>query len=453
MRARRLSDIARVSGGTLRGEDVVVSGAAADSREVREGDLFVAISGERVDGHDFLEDAANRGAAAALVARDVEGPLPVVEVPDTGAALLAIAADERASMRAHVVGITGSTGKTSVKDLTAAVLASRFRVTASPRSFNTEVGVPLTLLGAPHDAEAVVLEMGSRGPGHVATLCEVARPRIGVVTGVGPAHLEMFGSIEAVADAKAELVESLPPEGTAVLNADDPVVRSFDRRTRSHVIRYAVHSDADVRAEDLTLDPLGRPAFTLHTPAGDERVELPISGEHMAANALAAAAVGVALGVSPSECAAGLKDARLSPWRMEVVDGAGGIRILNDAYNANPTSTAAALKAAKWMAQGSRSIAVLGEMAELGDRSEEHHERIGELAVRLRIDHLIVVGSGARRIAVGAVREGVEPDHVVVVDDLDAAADAVRSFARDGDVVLLKGSRVAGLERMVEALR
>jgi UDP-N-acetylmuramoyl-tripeptide--D-alanyl-D-alanine ligase len=173
----------------------------------------------------------------------------------------------------------------------------------------------------------------------------------------------------------------------------------------------------------------------------------------MVENALAAAAVGLALGLTADEVAAGLGTAALSPWRMELSRLPGGARVLNDAYNANPTSTAAALKAAKWMAQGSRSIAVLGEMAELGDRSEEHHERIGELAVRLRIDHLIVVGSGARRIAVGAVREGVEPDHVVVVDDLDAAADAVRSFARDGDVVLLKGSRVAGLERMVEALR
>jgi UDP-N-acetylmuramoyl-tripeptide--D-alanyl-D-alanine ligase len=453
MRSRRLTELAATSGGTLRGHDAVAGGVSSDSREVREGDLFVAVAGERVDGHDFLEDAAARGAAGALVSRDVGSTLPVVVVDDPVTALLTLAEDERSVIGARVVGITGSTGKTSVKDLTSSVLATRFRVTASPRSFNTEVGVPLTLLNAPSDTEALVLEMGSRGLGHVAALCRVARPEVGVVTGVGPAHLEMFGSLEVVADAKAEMVEALPDQGTAVLNADDPVVSGFASRTPARVIRYGVDPAADVRAEDLELDPLGRPSFTLRTPEGGEHVELPASGEHMAMNALAAAAVGVALGVSPPECAAGLKDAHLSPWRMELVEGTGGIRILNDAYNANPTSTTAALKTAKWIAQGGRCIAVLGEMAELGAASDEEHERIGELAVRLRIDHLVVVGPGAKRIATGAVREGVEPDLVTTVADVEEAAAVVRRLAREGDVVLLKGSRVVGLERLVEALR
>ncbi|MGH2675974.1 MAG: UDP-N-acetylmuramoyl-tripeptide--D-alanyl-D-alanine ligase, partial [Actinomycetota bacterium] len=346
-----------------------------------------------------------------------------------------------------------SSGKTSVKDLAAAVLATRHRVHASPRSFNTEVGVPLTLLNVPAGAEVIVCEMGSRGPGHIARLCEVGRPRIGVVTNVGPAHLEMFGSIGAVADAKAELVESLPPDGTAVLNADDPIVRGFHGRTEARALRFGVAPDADVRGEDVTLDGMGIPSFTLHTPEGSERVELAVPGEHMAWNALAAAAVGVALGLTAGECAIGLKEARVSPWRMEVTEGANGIRIVNDAYNANPASMAAALKAARWMAREGRCVAVLGHMAELGSASAEEHERVGELAARLGIDLLVVVGEAARLIGVGAVREGVEPDRVLHCDTLDEAVDAVRSVGRPGDVVLVKGSRVAGLERVVEALR
>jgi UDP-N-acetylmuramoyl-tripeptide--D-alanyl-D-alanine ligase len=351
-----------------------------------------------------------------------------------------------------VVGITGSTGKTSVKDLAAAVLGVRFRVTASPRSFNTEVGVPLTILAADEATEVLVCEMGSRGKGHIRTLCEAARPAIGVVTNVGLAHMEMFGSPEAVADAKAELVEGLSAEGTAVLNADDPVVRDFASRTRARVLSFGTGPDADVRGEDLALDRGGLASFTLRTAGGTERVELAIPGEHMASNALAAAACGVALGLTPGECAAALKEARVSAWRMETYRGAGGITVVNDAYNANPASMAAALKTARWMA-GGRCLAVLGEMAELGAIADQEHERVGELAARLGIDELVVVGLGARRIAVGAVREGVEADRVTVVDGLEQALGAVRAAVRPGDVVLVKGSRVAGLERLAEALR
>jgi len=453
MRPRRLSSVARTVGGRLVGEDATVAGVASDSREVRPGDLFVAIKGAHVDGHAFVADAFARGAGGALVATQDGVDGPVVVVGDTGAALMALARDVRSSVRAAVVGITGSTGKTSVKDLAAAVLGTRFRVRASPRSFNTEVGVPLTLLNAPEDAEAIVCEMGSRGRGHIAALCEVARPTVGAVTNVGVAHMEMFGSPQAVADAKAELVEALPQDGTAVLNADDPVVRGFDARTRARVLRFGTSPDADIRGEDVVLDPSGLPSFTLHTPAGSERVELAVPGEHMAWNALAAAAIGASLGLTPGECAAGLKEARVSSWRMEVLEGADGVRILNDAYNANPTSMAAALKAARWMAGDGRCIAVLGEMAELGTISAVEHERVGELAARLGIDRLVVVGPDARLIRMGAVREGVEPDRVVRCDTAEEAAEEVRAMARPGDLVLVKGSRVAGLERVAEALR
>jgi UDP-N-acetylmuramoyl-tripeptide--D-alanyl-D-alanine ligase len=256
-----------------------------------------------------------------------------------------------------------------------------------------------------------------------------------------------------VADAKAELVEALPAEGTAILNADDEVVRGFSSRTAARSLRFGISPDADIRADDIRLDEMGRPSFTLRTDDGAERVELPITGEHMAWNALAAAATGVALGLTAGECAAGLKAARLSAWRMEVIETSAGFRIVNDAYNANPASMAAALRAAAWMARGGRSIAVLGHMAELGSIADREHERVGELAARLGIGHLVLVGARAGPIAVGATREGVEPRRVTAVESVEEAADVVRELARAGDVVLVKGSRVAGLERLVETLR
>jgi UDP-N-acetylmuramoyl-tripeptide--D-alanyl-D-alanine ligase len=453
MRPRRMSSVAEITGGRLAGDDREVTGVAIDSREVRPGDLFVALMGEHADGHEFVDAAFFAGATGAVVQREGPGDGSLVVVDDTTRALLDIASAERKEMRATVVGITGSTGKTSVKDLSRAVLATRYRVHASPKSFNTEVGVPLTLLSAEEGVDVVVCEMGSRGLGHIRLLADVARPEVGVVTNVGLAHMEMFGTQEAVADAKAELVEALPKDGTAVLNADDPVVRGFDRRTRARVIRYGMASDADVRGEDLTLDDEGRPSFTLATSAGTEHVELPVPGEHMAWNALAAAACGVALGLSAGECAAGLKEARVSPWRMEVFDTPSGIRVVNDAYNANPTSMAAALRAVRAMAGSGRCVAVLGEMAELGSVSVEEHEHVGELAARLGIDRVITVGELAHVIAVSAVREGVEPNHVTRCATVEEAFEAVAAQARPGDVVLVKASRAVGLERLAERLK
>ncbi|MGH2682665.1 MAG: UDP-N-acetylmuramoyl-tripeptide--D-alanyl-D-alanine ligase [Actinomycetota bacterium] len=452
MRPRKLSSVAEVTRGLLAGEDGDVTGVAIDSREVRPGELFVALAGEHADGHDFLGPAFSAGAAGALVEHQGDHAGPVVVVPDTGRALMDLAADERHNLRATVVGITGSTGKTSVKDLTAAVLATRFRVHASPRSFNTEVGVPVTLLSVDDEDDVVVCEMGSRGRGHITLLTEVARPRVGVVTNVGLAHMEMFGSRQAVADGKAELVESLPEDGIAVLNADDPVVRAFHRRTRARVILFGTAAEADVRGEDLALDRDGRPAFTLVTPTGMERVELSVPGEHMAWNALAAAACGIGLGLTAGECAAGLKEARVSPWRMEVLETPGGLRMMNDAYNANPASMTAALRTARVMAGDGRCVAVLGEMAELGSISAEEHARIGELVARLGIERLITVGDAAHVIGIAALREGVEPGLVTRCSTVDEAVEAVLADSRPGDLVLVKASRAIGLERLVERL-
>lgn len=453
MKERSLSSVAESVGGRLLGPDGEITGVVADSRNAGRGDLYVALPGEHVDGHDFVAEAFDRGAAAALVAREGAYRGSVIVVLDTGRALMELASDQRRRLDARVVAITGSTGKTSVKDLTAAVLGLRYRVTASPRSFNTEVGVPLTLLASSDDTEVVVCEMGSRGRGHITLLADVARPLVGVVTNVGPAHLEMFGSLEAVAEAKAELVEALPEHGTAVLNADDPIVRHFGRRTSARTLLFGTSATSDVRGEDLSLDAEGKASFTLRTPEGTERVDLAVPGEHMAWNGLAACAVGVSLGLSAGECAAALKEATISPWRMEVFVTGEGIRVVNDTYNANPMSMAAALKSARWIAGESDCIAVLGEMAELGTVSGAEHERIGELVARLGIDRLITVGGAARRISVGAVREGVEPERVSSCETVEEALAAVRSKARPGDVVLVKASRRAGLERLAEKLR
>ena len=452
MRARQLSDIAAVTRGRVAGGDVTVTGVTTSSTSVRPGDLFVALPGERVDGHDFVGDALAAGAAAALVG-DAAAFEPLVIVEDPRSALLDLARHERATLPATVVGITGSVGKTSVKDLTAAVLAARFRVVASPASYNTEVGVPLTILAADEGTEVIVCEMGSRGLGHITLLCDVARPSVGVVTSVGAAHLEMFRSLDVVADAKAELPEALPEDGTAVLNDDDPVVRGFETRTRARVVRYGTSGRSDVRAEDLVLDERGLATFTLHADGSTERVELSIPGEHMASNALAAAGVGVALGVSPAEASAALKEASVAPWRMETFETSTGVRVVNDAYNANPMSMAAALKAAAAIRGAGRCVAVLGEMAELGEAADGEHERVGELVARLGIDRLVVVGEAARLIAVAAVREGVEPEHVAGVDTDAEALEALRAWVRPGDVVLVKASRRAELDRLAEALR
>jgi UDP-N-acetylmuramoyl-tripeptide--D-alanyl-D-alanine ligase len=453
MKPRPLSDVARAVRGAHAGDDVVVRSVAIDSREVLDGDLFIALRGERADGAAFVADAFERGAAAAMVPDGTAVDGPVVHVGSTHEALLRLATDERRRIRATVVAVTGANGKTTTKDMTAAVGATRMRTHASLRSFNNEIGVPVTLLSAPEDTELIVAELGARHVGDVAELCAVTRPRIAVVTNVGVAHIEIFGSWEKIVEASAEPVEALGVGDVAVLNADDPVVAGYADRAAGRVVRFGRAPDADVRAGDVKLGDDGTASFTATADGEAAHVTLSVPGEHMVSNALAALAVGREIGVPLADGAAALRGAPLSRWRMETFVGAGGVRVVNDAYNANPESTAAALRTARWMAGDGRLIAVLGQMAELGPIAAEEHERIGDLAARLGIDRLVVVGDEARAIAVAAVREGVEPDHVRAVPDVDAAIDDVRAVAEPGDVVLCKGSRVAGLERVAEALR
>jgi UDP-N-acetylmuramoyl-tripeptide--D-alanyl-D-alanine ligase len=333
------------------------------------------------------------------------------------------------------------------------VVATRWRTHASPESFNNEVGLPVTLLGAANDAEVIVAEMGARRPGDVSLLCTIAEPDVVVVTNVGVAHLEIFGSWERIVSASAEPIDALGPEGVAVLNADDAVVAGLAERAHGRVVTFGVAGAADVRATDVALDDDGRASFRAGHGGDSIEVRLGVPGEHMVSNALAAIATGIVLQVPLADAAVALTDAEVSHWRMETFTTSSGVRVVNDAYNANPESVAAALKAARWMAGGGQLIAVLGTMAELGPISLQEHERVGELAARLRVDRLITVGPLARPIATAGVREGVEPDHVAAYDAPDDALADVRRWARPGDLVLFKGSRVAGLEKLAEALR
>jgi len=450
---RSLSDVARAVGGMHLGPEAQVTSIATDSREVVPGALFVAIAGTRVDGHRFVDEAFANGATGALVRDGAKVNGPAVHVRATGEALARLAADERTRFAGTVVAITGANGKTSTKDMTAAVTATTRRTYASPASFNNEIGLPVTLLGAASDTEVIVAELGARHAGDVRALCRIARPQVVVVTNVGVAHIEIFGSWDAIVEASAEPVEAIGPGGVAILNVDDPVVAGYGGRTDGRVVSVGRSSSADVRASTVELDAEGRASFTAGTPRGTVGVRLGVPGEHMVTNALAAIAVGLEVGVEVADAAAALSTATLSRWRMETFTGASGIRVVNDAYNANPESVAAALRTARWMAGDGKLIAVLGPMAELGSIAVQEHERVGELAARLRVDRLVTVGADAEAVAIAGVREGVEPGNVASYADAGGALDDVRAHARPGDLVLVKASRVAGLEKLAEALR
>lgn len=453
MIARSLSTIAREVGGRLVGPDAEITHVVTDSRLAGPGALFVALAGERTEGVRFVGDALARGATGVLVPEGIAVPGSGIVVASTGEALLKLAAAERTYSSATVVGITGANGKTSTKDMAAVVLSRKFRTHASPGSFNNEIGLPMTILGADPLTEVVVAELGARRKGDVTLLSEVAKPTIAVVTNVGVAHIEVFGSWEAIVEASAEPVEAVRPEGWVVLNADDPVVAGYRSRTAAQVVTFGVHVEADVRAEQVVVGPEGTASFTLVVGEERVRVDLQVAGEHMVPNALAAAAVGRILGVPIEASAEALGEAAVSRWRMETFATPEGVRVINDAYNANPESMAAALKAARMMAAHGRLIAVLGHMAELGPISLDEHERLGELLVRVGVDLLITVGEQARMILRAAVREGQLPEDAVDVDSPEDALDALRSWLRPGDVVFIKGSRVVGLERLAEALR
>ncbi len=465
MIALSLTEVARATGGSVVAppgvdpDTLVVDGpVVTDSREAGPGGLYVARVGEHADGHDFVAGAVERGAVAALVTRPAEG-VPCVVVADTQEAFAALAREVvRRVPGLAVVGITGSSGKTSTKDLLGTVLAAAGPTVAPVGSYNSEVGVPLTVCRVTPDTRFLVVEMGARGIGHIAYLTRMAPPRIGVVLNVGTAHMGEFGSREAIATAKSELVMALQPDGLAVLNADDRAVRAMASLTTARVVLVGEADDADVRAGDVVLDAGGRASFTLHTPRGTGEVHLGLVGRHHVGNALAVVAVALELGLSFESVRAALESARpVSRWRMEVVERPDGVTLVNDAYNANPDSMRAALTALERMGEGRRTWAVLGTMLELGVESDALHAEVGAEVVARGVDELVVVGPAAAALAAGA-RAALPSSgpggatHVREVPDADRAEALLDAELTAGDVVLFKSSRDAGLRLLGDRL-
>lgn len=490
MIALTVAQIAEIVGGRLaditpeQAQCTVVTGTVEfDSRRITPGGLFLALPGARADGHDHAVPAVNSGAVAVLAARPVGVPAVVVEpvVSDSrsgalehddaagsGAAVLAALAKLAAAVAADlvakgltIVGVTGSSGKTSTKDLIAAVLAPLGEVIAPPGSFNNELGHPWTVLRADESTDFLVLELSARHRGNIAALAAIAPPQIAVVLNVGTAHLGEFGSREAIAETKAELAEAVPESGVVILNVDDAAVAAMADKTAARVVRVSRSASADVWAGPVVLDELARPRFALHSAAGEVPVSLGVSGDHQVGNALCAAAVALECGATPQQVADALAGAEpASGHRMQVSTRADGVTVIDDSYNANPDSMRAALQALAWIARGEnpgskrRSWAVLGEMAELGEDAISEHDRIGRLAVRLDVSRLIVVGVGRSMGAMlhGAVMEGSWGAEATAVPDVDAALDLLRSELQAGDVVLVKASNSAGLTALAQAL-
>ncbi len=493
-----IARIADIVGGEL--ADITAEEAAStrvtgtvefDSRAIGPGGLFLALPGARSDGHDFAAAAVASGAAAVLAARPVGVPAIIVKKPgvadggvdvssgalefDTdgsGAAVLAALAKLAAAVAAElvadgltIIGVTGSSGKTSTKDLLAAVLDPLGQVIAPPGSFNNELGHPWTVLRATPDTDYLILEMSARHPGNIAALAAIAPPQIAVVLNVGTAHLGEFGSREAIANTKAELPQAVPASGVVILNVDDTAVAAMADKTAARVVRVSREpgSEVDVWAGPVALDDLARPRFTLHADGGEVEVALAVHGDHQVGNALCAAAVALQCGAGLDQVAAALAGAGpVSRNRMQVGTRADGVTVINDAYNANPDSMRAGLKALAWMSRQSpgdlhgkrRSWAVLGEMAELGDDAITEHDAIGRFAVRLDVSRLIVVGTGRTMNAMhhGAVMEGSWGSESTMVDDADAALALLRAELQPGDVVLVKASNSVGLGPLADAL-
>jgi UDP-N-acetylmuramoyl-tripeptide--D-alanyl-D-alanine ligase len=425
----RASEVARATNGRLVGPDVEIDGASFDTRELRAGQLFVPLVADR-DGHDFIDAALANGAAAYLTSRQAALGT-AVEVDDTGRALMELAAHQRRVFAGTVIGITGSVGKTSTKDMAWAALAASRRTAANERSFNNEQGLPTTILNVPDDVEVMILEMGMRGFGEIAALCRIAAPQIGVVTRVAEAHSDRVAGIEGVARAKAELIEALPVDGIAILNADDERVRAMSQVTTASTLLFGESSDADVRIGNVVLDELARPSFLISSPWGSATVRLAISGRHMAVNAAAALACVGAVGGDVLAGADALSAVGLTAMRMQIERASSGAIILNDSYNANPTSMRAAIDALLDLS-ATRRVAIVGVMAEISDAAAEHLAIASYAAER-----------GVELIAVGTDLYGVVP--------ADDAATALGSVSGN-DAILVKGSRVAGLEKLAAIL-
>jgi UDP-N-acetylmuramoyl-tripeptide--D-alanyl-D-alanine ligase len=452
MIALTLTEIVQATGGELHDvpdPQLLVSGGSSDSRTVVPGGLFAAIAGARVDGHEYAAEAVAAGAAVVLAQQPVG--VPAVVVPDTVTALGQLAQYALGRTGAQVIALTGSSGKTTTKDLLAQVLATHEPTVATPGSFNTEVGLPLSVLGMAESTRFLVLEMGARHRGDLLYLTSLTPPKIGIVLNVGTAHIGEFGGRDAIAEAKAELVQALPPSengGVAILNADDPLVAAMTGKTPAQVVLFGTDTTADIRATDITVET-GRASFQLNTPAGSAPVALQLFGAHQVHNALAAAAAAHSLGMKTTEIAQALSAAApVSAGRLEVLEREDGVTIVNDAFNANPDSMRASLHTLASIASGRRMIAVLGEMRELGDLAVQAHRDVGASVAEHEVDVLIAVGDNE---AMAAMMEAAQATSAMVRCEAVAdAADLTELLDRivlSGDVVLIKASRSVGLEK------
>jgi UDP-N-acetylmuramoyl-tripeptide--D-alanyl-D-alanine ligase len=444
-----LAQIAKLAGGSISADDTsaLVSRISTDSRTLRARDLFVPLRGENFDGHKFIEQAAGRGAAGAIVEETWKGKVPrgfaLIRVADTLVGYQTLAANYRASLPLKVIAITGSNGKTSTKDFVAATLAKKFRVTKTEGNFNNHVGLPQTMLAANRDDEIAVWEIGMNHPGEIAALAKLAAPDVAIITNIGIAHIEFMGSREAIAEEKGALAEAVT--GTLILNADDALSEGIAKRTRARVLLAGIEKGA-VRATDISQHSTGS-EFTILEGAHRCRAQLPVPGIHMVQNAMLAIAAGRVFGLSLEECAGGLASTPLTKARLQIRE-IDGIQFIDDSYNANPDSMKAALRTLVELDADGRRIAVLGEMGELGAESERGHREVGEAAAELRIDELIAVGAAGAGIASAAQSAGLE--NSVAVDSAEEAAERLGRNAAPGDLILVKGSRTARMERVLE---
>ncbi len=447
-------DIARVTGARIvQGSPrSMFSSVSTDTRTTAAGELFFALSGEQHDAHNFLDKAVGAGAGGLVVSRSSELPpgIPVLLVDDTLKALQSLAASNRARSGAFLIGVTGSTGKTTTKDIIAAVLGSRLTVCKTTGNFNNEIGLPLTLLQIGRDCQAVVAEMAMRGAGEIDALCRIAAPDSAVITAINETHLELLGDISSIAAAKGEILEHIPVEGFALLHGESPFIRREAGRCKGRVIFFGTNPEADIRAENIR--PVGG-GSSFDVVIGDQRDQytLPVPGRHNVINALAAIGAGREMGLRDEDIARGLATVALTGMRLEVLS-ANGIKIINDTYNASPASTGAALQTLAELAGGGRKIAVLGNMLELGPRTPSGHREVGETAAGLPVDYLVTVGDLAGDIHKGATGAGLLPEKAVHCSDNDGVIKVLDKLLGDGDTILVKGSRGMKMEQIVQHL-
>jgi UDP-N-acetylmuramoyl-tripeptide--D-alanyl-D-alanine ligase len=454
MKQFRLGELTDAMNGKLIGGDPnsIVTNFAIDSREAATGSLFFALTGERTDGHNYLPHVMAGGAVGAVVHQQLKGDLlPQILVDDTRLAMGRMAKWYRKQFDVKVLGVTGSTGKTSAKEMLAAALGVQYSVLKNEGNLNTEVGLPLTLMGLGKEHEVAVLEMAMRGKGQIEWLAEVSQPQLGLITNIGISHMELLGNRDGIAEAKSELLQALPADGIAILPRDDDYFEFMRKLSPSEVITFGKHPEADVRVMEANLTDEGETECRFSLKGKRFYLLLPVLGKHHAMNAAAALAGAIALKVDPEPALDGLKDVRLPAMRMEVLRG-NGLMLILDAYNANPQSMNAALQTLGEMSHGRRTIAILGDMAELGSLSEQGHREVGQTVAQVSPDQLITLGPKAKLIAEVAIENGYPSSKITLTEEITETSQAVEVLAQENDLILIKGSRVLEMERIAEQL-